>query len=101
VPDNLKPPATVVAESSFTEIGSKTGSIEAHLITVRTFIAGQSKTPLLMAMGRVKAALHNQPIAAAGFAFGDVTQVQGGELRDIDEAVLVSEQVFQVIGQKL
>jgi hypothetical protein len=99
VPDELKPPATVISDSAIEEIGGKTNVIERHVVTVRTFTVGTSKLPLLAAMASIKAALHQQPMTFAGVSMTRCEYLSGAERRDLDEGVLLGEQQFVIFAQ--
>ena len=99
VPDGMKPPAAVIAESVFEEIGGKTMVAERHQIVVRTFLGGTSKAPLLDTMTKIKDALHRQALTAAGVIMSNCEYLSGAERRDLEEGVLIGEQTFLIFAQ--
>jgi hypothetical protein len=96
VPDKTSPPTVVIGESQAEQVGGKNSNTERHDFVVRSFVEGTSKRALFAMMNEVKAALHNWRPAIAGFSLSRVVMTSSGELRDLDEAVLVGEQNFSV-----
>lgn len=100
VPDKTLPPVVVIGEGQSEQIGGKGSDAERHDLVVRSIVAGTSKRDLFALMEQVKVALHNRPLALAGFVLSQCVLTSSGELRDLDEAALVGEQSFTVFVQR-
>jgi hypothetical protein len=99
VPDGHKPPAVVISDSIGEQIGGKGSDAERHEVTIRSVVAGTSKKALSAVMQQVKAALHNQPLTAAGFVISPAVLTSSSEARDPDEGVLIGTQQFLAFVQ--
>lgn len=101
VPDKTEPPVIVVGDGTFDQIGGKNSNSERHDLVVRCIVGGTSKAAVLALMQQVKAALHNQPLSAAGVTLSRCVMNGGNEIRDIEGNTLIGEQRFFVIASPL
>ncbi|GGI82277.1 hypothetical protein GCM10007973_18420 [Polymorphobacter multimanifer] len=91
VPDKKLPPYTLVAESVMDDVGGKGLVIEQHQLTIRTLVAGTSKTPLLREQARITAALDRQPLSRAGVRLSAAEVRGGGNAREEGDGYLLAE----------
>ncbi len=102
--DTMAPGANVPAvqvyfgEISSTEIGSKDASVERCDLSIHVEVTGSSREPMRALQAKVKAALHDRPITAAG-ALLSATQLQNTSGQPTDIGTILGTQVFLVIAQ--
>ncbi|WP_174286634.1 DUF3168 domain-containing protein [Sphingomonas bacterium] len=92
-------PFILLGDDNVTQIGSKTHRVERHEVSIHVCMQSTSKLIVRGYQEQVRAALHDQPIAADGASLSNpVALNQNTPLLD-DGATYVGSSIFAIIAQ--
>lgn len=96
MPENQAPPATIIGDITFEDLGGKDAPLRRYTVTINTIIAGGERAPLNRLQAEVDDALDRwTPLPRDGVAFGEIQLSSGsGQYFDVDGVpIYAGEQV--------
>lgn len=92
-------PFVLLGDDQVTQIGSKTKRLERHEVAIHVCMQSTTKLQVRAAQELVRAALHDQPIAAAGAKLSNPKISNQSTPLLEDGATYVGTQIFVVLAQ--